>query len=168
MGIGIKDAEAFDMISFWTPYKVPTLMAARISLIFVLVVLIPYSGFSFESQRDSSINFNKGSRFCLGCHDGTVASNVINEDFLAFGENFKRVPTNHSYPIPNHPVGIDYRLAQLRSRGRLKDPSVLNPAINLENGYVGCTSCHNPNSQLRAKLVMSNSGSKLCFSCHDL
>lgn len=169
LGIGPKTAEALDMISFSTTIKTPTIRVMIVSLLFILVVLIPYySAFPFESERNSPNHFNKGSRLCLGCHDGTLASNVINRDFYAFGANSKGVPPGHFDRNSDHPVGIDYRLAQLRSRGRLKDPSMLDPAIKLEDGYVSCTSCHNPNSPLRARLVMSNSGSRLCFSCHNL
>lgn len=168
LGTGTKTAEALDMISFSISHRMPAMRVIIVFLLFVLAVLIPYSAFPFESERNSPNHFNKGSRFCLGCHDGTLASNVMNENFLTFGANSKGVPPDHFDRSSDHPVGIDYRLAQLRSRGRLKDLSMLDPAIKLEDGYVSCTSCHNPNSPLRARLVMSNSGSRLCFSCHNL
>jgi predicted CXXCH cytochrome family protein len=68
----------------------------------------------------------------------------------------------------SHPVGVDYRMAQLKSGAKLRDPLFLDPAVKLENGLVGCTSCHDANSELPAKLVMLNTGSRLCFACHDL
>lgn len=168
LGIGTKTAKALDMISFSTTIKIPAIRVIIVSLLFILAVLMPYSAFPFESERNSPNHFDKGSRLCLTCHDGTLASNVINRDFYAFGANSKGVPPDHFYRNSDHPVEIDYRLAQIRSKGRLKDPSMLDPAIKLEDGYVSCTSCHNPNSPLRARLVMSNSGSRLCFSCHNL
>jgi predicted CXXCH cytochrome family protein len=65
-------------------------------------------------------------------------------------------------------LGMDYRFAQLKSRGKLKDVSQLHPAMQFDDGRVGCLSCHNPDSPLKAKLVASNAGSRLCMFCHEL
>ncbi len=137
-------------------------------LVLMLVILHPHSGLPFESYGDFSAIFNQGSRHCLGCHDGTLASNVVSQDLNAFSGAFQGTTASISSTDRGHPVGIDYRLAQLKSRGRLREPSSIDPAVKLENGQVGCTTCHDPNSPLRGKLVISNTGSRLCFSCHNL
>ncbi|MFQ5849882.1 MAG: cytochrome c3 family protein [Candidatus Binatia bacterium] len=137
-------------------------------LVFVLAIFLPTPGLPFDPRGDSGVKVNQGSHGCLGCHDGTLATNIIGLGFNGKAEIFLAGAATNSYLDGSHPVGIDYRQAQLRSRGRLKDPSLLDPAVKLENGQVVCTSCHDPDSQLRAKLVMRNTGSRLCFSCHNL
>ncbi|MFQ5849883.1 MAG: cytochrome c3 family protein [Candidatus Binatia bacterium] len=126
--------------------KSSTVMGITGFLALVLAVLLPIRGLSFDPAGNSEINMGRELQYCQDCHDGTLP-----------------VRTHQ-----DHPVGIDYREAQLRSKGRLKDPSLLDATLKLQNGQVVCTSCHDPDSQLRAKLVMRNTGSRLCFSCHNL
>ena len=114
-------------------------------LALVLPVMVPISGLSFDPASNSENNIVQEPQYCLDCHSN-----------LPVG--------NHK----SHPVGIDYGLAQLWSRGKLKDPSQLDPALKLKNGQVTCSSCHDPNSQLPAKLVIENIDSGLCLSCHNL
>lgn len=133
-------------------------------LILILAILLPIEGFPFDPQFGLTVQINKGTRLCLECHDGTLAPNILNN---IRGE-FRGVTPAAFCLEKGHPVAVDYRLAVTASKGRLRDPALIDPAVKLEDGRVGCTSCHDPNSQLRAKLVMSNSGSRLCFSCHNL
>jgi predicted CXXCH cytochrome family protein len=137
--------------------------AARNCLIVSLFVLFPRLTLAFDPQLDATVQRAQGSRFCLGCHDGTIAVNVANS-WQPFGGFAPRDFCFRS----SHPVEIDYNMARLRSKGRLREPALFDPAVKLENGMVGCTSCHSPESQLRKKLVMINSGSRLCFVCHNL
>lgn len=130
-------------------FNVMSRMAVVRSLVFVLAISVPASILPFALEGKSDLIVSQDTHSCMGCHDGTLAGNITSLD-------------------RSHSVGIDYRLAQIKSRGRLRDPSLLDPAVKLENGQVGCTSCHDPDSQLRARLVMSNGGSRLCFSCHNL
>jgi len=62
---------------------------------------------------------------------------------------------------------MDYRLAQLKSRGKLKDISLVEPIIQFEEGRVGCVSCHNPDSKYRAELILTNGWAPLCVFCHN-
>ena len=114
--------------------------------VMALAFLFSAQGFAFDTAENFPPTLRSGSHYCEGCHDGVIARAA-------------KQP---------HSVDIDYRLAQLRSRGKLRDFSQLEPAIQLENGRVSCLSCHSQNSQLKAKLVNSNEGSRLCFSCHNL
>ncbi len=129
-----------------------------------LIMLLPVGAFPFDPQLDFPARIDRGSRFCLGCHDGTLARNIIDS---VWGKFTGQTPVAFCRD-KGHPIEIDYRRAQIASRGLLKDPFLIDPATKLENGLVGCTSCHSPDSQLPAKLVMSNGGSRLCFSCHNL
>lgn len=87
----------------------------------------------------------------------------------------------------DHPIGFSYTAAQGQSTTKLFDvPTVLSPAKS--NGAIRffgatkrmeCSTCHDPhvnytaglgagvNTALRPFLVMSNTGSALCLSCHN-
>ena len=111
-----------------------------------LVVLLRTPCFAFDAADNLPLTLRSGSRYCEGCHDGVIAA--------VAGRT--------------RSVEIDYRMAQLRSRGKLRDMSQLGPAIRLQDGRVSCLSCHSQDSQIKAKLVISNVGSRLCFACHNL
>lgn len=93
-------------------------------------------------QTAESGNLDPMSSECLSCHDGSSAP-----------------LTGYS-----HPVGVQYP-AFSRS-GRYVSKGALNRRIVLIDGKVGCLSCHNPLNPSKFHLVMSNDGSRLCFSCH--
>ena len=124
-------------------------MTIRISAMVLLRVLVmgmilSVSAYSIAFD-DTSNDFSLVSHDCQSCHDGVIAPDVRLK----------------------HPIDVDYRLAQMKSQGKLKDISQLAPSIALENGRIGCLSCHRPESSIQAKLIMSNAGSALCFSCHN-
>ncbi|MDA8432599.1 MAG: hypothetical protein M0Z60_06515 [Nitrospiraceae bacterium] len=73
---------------------------------------------------------------CLGCHDGTIGRAEVD----------------------THMVNVLY----IPSR-QLK--SVTDSRIVLVDGKVTCISCHNPYGT-GTRLVKSNSGSRLCLTCH--
>jgi predicted CXXCH cytochrome family protein len=51
---------------------------------------------------------------------------------------------------------------------QLKDPSLITPPVELENGKLQCTSCHDPHDNTNGKfLVTTRQNSDLCLSCHD-
>lgn len=143
-------------------------MGATTLLTILLLMLPSTAALAFDLGRDLPFNMTRNTRFCLTCHDGTMATNIFGQYFGAARDSFRgETPSNFCSTV-SHPVGIDYRLAQLNSGGKLRDPLLLDPLVKLENGLVGCTSCHDSNSGLTAKLVMPNTGSRLCFACHDL
>jgi predicted CXXCH cytochrome family protein len=111
---------------------------------FVFLLCVP--GFAYDTVENLPLSLGSISHSCEGCHDGVIAIAAERQ----------------------HPIGMDYLLAQLRSRGKLRDISQLGPAIQLEDGRVSCVTCHSQTSQFQAKLVTSNDGSRLCFSCHNL
>lgn len=115
-----------------------------------------------KSERGTSKeSLDPVSLQCMSCHDGSLSSNG---DVKITGEHgFALSPTNGQ---GSHPIGIKYKRA-MRSQGGLRPPSLLDPAIMLINGKVGCASCHNIYSKEPKLLTMSNRGSALCLSCHD-
>jgi predicted CXXCH cytochrome family protein len=112
------------------------------AIVVITILSLAVYAVAFDNPADVSSLI---SHDCEGCHDGVIAPDI-------------RL---------NHPIGIDYRWAQLRSRGKLKDITQLGSSIVLEDGRIGCLSCHSPESNIRGKLAVSNAGSRLCFSCHN-
>ena len=115
-----------------------------------------------SGQACDPLTESQDSDSCLGCHDGTLAPNMLNSPtvtlFGTMGLGLEK----------SHPVAIDYARAYLDSEERLRAPSALNSAVRLHNGEVECTTCHTCAEPTSTKLVMSNAGSRLCFSCHIL
>ncbi|MEI8290395.1 MAG: cytochrome c3 family protein [Verrucomicrobiota bacterium] len=114
---------------------------------------------------------NGSSRLCLSCHDGTVALGLV-------GSRPGGILMNNATPTGlnnvgidlsgDHPVSFTYDATLAAAKGSLRDPSALPPEVTLDrNGQLQCTSCHDPhNAQYGNFLVMDNTGSKLCVSCH--
>lgn len=98
---------------------------------------------------------------CLGCHDGSRASNVT---INLKNDPFKRYGTGAG-GNSDHPIGMDY--ARYVSRGGNDYKPIFGKSkMVLVDGKVGCLTCHDPSNQERGHLVMSDRGGDLCLSCH--
>lgn len=101
------------------------------------------------------------SRECISCHGGIVGRAVT----FGLGSGV----WTHEEPTLSHPVGVDYEKSRLqRIESMLKPISLIDKKIKFFDGKVGCGSCHDVYSKEQKSLVMSNRGSKLCTSCHEL
>jgi len=101
------------------------------------------------------------SRECISCHAGIVGRGV------AF--NLGSGVWTHEEPAISHPIGVDYEKSRLqRIEARLKPISLVDKRIKFFDGKIGCGTCHDVYSKDQRSLVMSNRGSKLCTSCHEL
>jgi predicted CXXCH cytochrome family protein len=114
------------------------------------------------------------SILCLSCHDGTIALGEILSSSTAISMaggvstmpvGAGRLGTDLS---DDHPISFNYTAALASQRGELVNPSTLTGAVKLDrNGQLQCTSCHNPHDDTNGKfLVMANTRSALCQSCH--
>lgn len=92
---------------------------------------------------------------CIGCHDGTIASNA---EYTIGGGYWKHLDGAH-------PIGVDYGMSRMKAGG-LTPPARLDGRIRLFNGRLGCGTCHSPYSGLPGQLVMDNTNSRLCSECH--
>ncbi|QSX39129.1 cytochrome c3 family protein [Shewanella sedimentimangrovi] len=95
---------------------------------------------------------------CMTCHadeQGSLAVSISASGVI-----------NHSSGGSNHPVGSDYQ--QVSLGGGYRPVSMLPGYISLPQGRLSCVSCHIAYGDIHGKLVSSNEGSQLCFSCHDL
>lgn len=117
-------------------------------------------GLNFEQKQ----LLDDKSRECLSCHDGTISSHASAQMRGAGGMNFR-----HRRNIGmSHPICFDYEDVYLRKPREYHPPERLDPRIQLINGKVGCTTCHNHYSKNKKHLVMDNIRSRLCLSCHNL
>ena len=114
------------------------------------------------------------SILCLSCHDGTIAlGNVLSRSAdINFTGAITHLPPGHTNLSTDlsddHPVSFLYSAALASSDGQLYDPATLTFPVSLENGYIQCTSCHDPHKDLFSDfLVSSPQFSELCLKCHN-
>ncbi len=117
------------------------------------------------SEGHGGAHLGPASTKCVGCHEGVLSGGVVSH----------RGGTTH-------PVGVDY-LELSRRNPSLVPPEKLNKAMPLEDGRIGCLTCHVPydsknHSELARKragmgfdepdpmLSVDNRGSALCMGCH--
>jgi predicted CXXCH cytochrome family protein len=116
------------------------------------------------------------SKLCLSCHDGTIAAgNIVSrnqpiqtaEHLTTFVHGKAKPGTDLS---DDHPISFlfDGKLASKNTW--LRDPHALGEKVSLDSkSEVQCTSCHDPHDNANGKfLVVANSGSELCMSCHQV
>lgn len=109
-----------------------------------------------------------GTAMCLRCHDGTVARPTF-----AGPTGDRSLHSSHpalfsaAHERTDHPVGVRY--PDLRKGYRAASVVVASGAVTLPHGRVECVSCHDPHAWagLDAMLVMNNSRSALCLTCHQ-
>jgi len=77
------------------------MMFLRIA-VFGFAFLLCAHGFAFDAEDNLPLSLRSGSHYCEGCHDSVIA-----------------IEAERRYSIE-----MDYRLAQLRSRGKLRDISL--------------------------------------------
>jgi len=107
-------------------------------------------------------SLDQESQNCMTCHDGTLATEVSAHSVGNFGQ---------SDALGDHPIGMAYPdAAAIASRASGQSSLIpqgsLDPRLRLFDGRLGCGSCHSPYSTEKKQLVISNTGSKLCLSCH--
>ena len=121
------------------------------------------------------------SNLCMSCHDGTVSvasmynpPNEVSSVTLTAGGNVNSAGMITGTPdlgtdlSDDHPINFTYDTALATADGGLNDPATT-PAVAalLIGGEVQCSSCHDPHDNTNEPfLVMSNTGSALCTTCH--
>ena len=133
---------------------------------------IPYKS---STTRASVSQPTGASKLCLSCHDGTVALGKIRSRStpIAMKSTVAMIPTGPSNLgtdlSDDHPISFKYDATLVGANGQLVSPSG-SSRIHLDgNGELQCTSCHNPHSDQYGKfLVMNNTASALCLTCHNI
>ena len=114
------------------------------------------------------------SILCLSCHDGTIAlgnvlSRIADINFTGAITHLPQGYTNLSSDLSDdHTITIQYTSGLAATDGQLYDPALVAYPVTLENGYIQCTSCHDPHQDLfNDFLVLSPQFSELCMRCHQ-
>lgn len=114
---------------------------------------------SFSGQNISGL-LDPITMECLACHDGTLAKAA---KYRISDGNFHRVKSIETIKGA-HPIGMDYMKF---SWNKEYAPAEMLPAnMVLMDGKVGCVTCHNLLDSKEMYVVVENSSSELCFSCH--
>jgi len=119
------------------------------------------------------------SRLCLSCHDGTVAVDSYggNPGVIFLGGE---LAVGADDLENDHPVSFVYDDALAAEDGELHAPSSTSSGLGstvsedmLSNDRLECSSCHDVHNGESAEavddalLVVSQTGSQLCLTCHD-
>jgi len=114
------------------------------------------------------------SILCLSCHDGTIAlGEVLSRPTpITMGAGVTTLPAGATRLgtdlSDDHPVSFNFSSTLASQRGELVNPASLMGVVKLDkSGQMQCTSCHDPHNNSNGKfLVMANTASALCRSCH--
>jgi len=115
------------------------------------------------------------SLLCLSCHDGTIALGdlISRPTDIAMSGGVVTMPPGSGLIgtdlTHDHPISFAYTATLAGQNGELLTPGALPPSVQLDaNGELQCTSCHDAHSDdFGAFLVMPNTGSQLCTTCHQ-
>jgi predicted CXXCH cytochrome family protein len=134
----------------------------------------------YSSARFTNLNItvsqpSGSSRLCLSCHDGTVALGNVSSGAaeITMQGAVSTMPTgvnNLGTDLStDHPISFVYDLDLAARDPQVKSPASLPSAVKLDQlSRLQCTSCHNSHdNQFGNFLVMDNTGSALCLSCHE-
>ena len=136
-----------------------------------------YTSTTYHQTGNQVLQLGTDSNLCLSCHDGTVApgQTIV---YGAVSMTGTMTPTDvFGTNLQNsHPFSLVLPMKDtveiagtLVSQGKTTDPL---GAVQLIQGNVECTSCHNPHVQAKDTisqnfLVRDSSNGQLCLACHD-
>src|SRR5262245_27574688 len=134
---------------------------------------VPYTSNSLQAKPGQPTGTSK---LCLSCHDGTIAlGSVVSHNqqiFMAGG--MTTLPPNRPSNLgtdlsDDHPISFRYDQTLASKNQKLQNPLALPPELKLDvNQELQCTTCHEAHDNSRGKfLVLDNSSSQLCKSCHN-
>ena len=130
-----------------------------------------------ETDKTTQPLLGADSSLCLSCHDGTVAPGQtvayktipMTGQMNAADKFSTNLEGSHPFSLVLPLVDAPDLAASLVAQGKTLDPT---GTINLVNGNVECTTCHNPHVQsidsLSPNFLLINSANgQLCLDCHD-
>lgn len=115
------------------------------------------------------------SKLCLSCHDGTIALGLVLSKptpiSMSSGMTTLTGPGNLGTDLrDDHPISFVFDSSLSSRDGHLRAPSSLPSAVKLDTNHeLQCTTCHDAhNNAFGNFLVMHNTASELCISCHNV
>ena len=95
---------------------------------------------------------------CMSCHN--------NNGLGPAGTKYEGVVLAHSETTMKHPIGFLY--VNTAGRDRYHDIGRLDARLVLPDGRLSCVTCHLAYSDSHGELAVANTGSALCYQCHDI
>ena len=131
-----------------------------------------YSSTTFDAT--STQHQPTESKLCLSCHDGTVELDSFGGNTgAAFIDAEDRIDSLEEM----HPIGFIYDSGLATTDGGLFDPTATNSGLGgtIEKDMLGdalnlsCAACHDVHDKngIEGLLVVDNTNSALCLTCHD-
>jgi hypothetical protein len=125
---------------------------------------------------------NGSTKLCLSCHDGTIAVGAVHNRTAVIP--MSNVGSSGEIPVTRkshigtdlsgtHPVSVKFDQEVALTSSHLKWPPTTtrkSAAIDA-NGYVQCTSCHDPHDDSKSDKYpfwRSSTFGEVCKSCHEL
>ena len=137
----------------------------------------PYNSTTYHQVGNTQPPLGVTSSLCLSCHDGTVAvgqtaayGKVTTTGSWTPGDTFGQdLTSSHPFSLVTPIKDAANLQASLVSQGKTADPL---GKVNLINGNIECTSCHNPHTQAidpiaQNFLVRDGTSGQICLACHD-
>ncbi len=119
------------------------------------------------------------ARLCLSCHDGalTLSGQLRNPagDLTTDNTVFNPVNLGGRYSnlgatlLNDHPIGMDYTAVDTTGPKAAQFNDISASALPLYgagSNVMWCSTCHDPHSSIASMLVIANTGSALCTTCH--
>ncbi|MDH3282203.1 MAG: cytochrome c3 family protein, partial [Gammaproteobacteria bacterium] len=134
-----------------------------------------YTPYSSSTAIASPGQPTGASILCLSCHDGTIAlGDVLSRSSpIPFAGGTTTMPVGPGRLgtdlSDDHPISFVYSASLANQSGELIVPSALTGPVRLDaSGQLQCTTCHDAHNDPFGKfLVMPNSASALCQTCHQ-
>ncbi len=140
---------------------------------------MPADAYTIYSSR--ALDANPGqptgsSKMCLSCHDGTIALGAIVSRTapISMSGGVTVMPSGNARIgtdlRDDHPISFPFDSSLAASDPHLRNPASLPEQVKLDpNQELQCTTCHDAhNNAFDSFLVMQNTSSQLCMSCHSM
>lgn len=138
-----------------------------------------FKSYERSTLKGSPEQPNGATKLCLSCHDGTVAVGAVHG--IPGGIRMQGVGADGGIPgsrkshlgtdlSGTHPVSIKFQQDQALHKSTMRWPP-LDPQKEVgvdKDGFVQCTSCHNPHGSRSEKLPFWNKETfgQVCKVCH--
>lgn len=171
-----------------TPHKAQNDSTSKIAPLWNHTLSIAeYTVYSSPSLKASVGQPSAASKICLSCHDGTVALGAFGGNESSSKIKMSQTPWtlwNLGTDLSeDHPVSFTYNTDLATADGGLRDPASKTVAAlgnkTVKDGMligdkVECSSCHDVHADKGDSknegnhlLLVSNTGSALCLTCHN-